>query len=152
MAAAVELRSVSARAASALCAVLTSELPLWFGRPDANARYIRDIAKHDCTAAFVGDIALGLIALEWSDDSAPDCSIWWLGVAAAAHRQGLGRVLVAHAEDAARARGCQRLTVETVGPQQLDPNYANTRAFYSALGFVTQRSFDGIMIEMARPL
>ena len=78
-----------AAAKSSLCAEITAQLPMWFGRPEANASYIRHIADRDVFAASLDGRVCGLIALEIH--FAVTCNIWWLGVSPAAHRRGLGR-------------------------------------------------------------
>ena len=77
---------------SALCAKLSAELPMWFGRPEANARYISGMAERDAYAAMVDGAAGGLIALEYH--FGVTCNVWWLGVSPLLHRRGVGRALM----------------------------------------------------------
>jgi GNAT superfamily N-acetyltransferase len=51
-------------------------------------------------------------------------------------RRGAGRQLVDAAGRVARSRGCRLLEVKTLGPSHPDANYRETRAFYSAMGFL----------------
>jgi GNAT superfamily N-acetyltransferase len=51
------------------------------------------------------------------------------------HRQGIGRALLRHAEEWLRSRGVELFHVKTLGPSDPYPPYADTRAFYQALGF-----------------
>jgi GNAT superfamily N-acetyltransferase len=125
---------------STLCAEITAELPMWFGRPESNARYISGIAERDVLAAALDGHIHGIIALEVR--FALTCNIWWLGVSPAAHRCGLGRALIERAADEARARGCRRLAVETVSPRWNSPEYELTRRFYGAVGFVPFVEFE----------
>jgi GNAT superfamily N-acetyltransferase len=120
-------------AKSRLCAELIAELPMWFGRPEANAVYVRDIAGREVFAASFDASIRGLIALEYH--FAVTCNVWWLGVSPAAHRRGLGRALIERAAEHALARGCRRLAVETMSPRAMGPEYDLTRRFYGALGF-----------------
>ena len=117
-----------------LCAEITAELPMWFGRPEANAHYIRNIVDRDVLAGMIDGHIRGLIALE--DHFAVTCNIWWLGVSPSAHRRGIGRALIERAAEQARARGCRRLAVETMSPRANSPEYDRTRLFYQAVGFV----------------
>ena len=121
-------------AKASLCARIIAELPMWFGRPESNAQYIRNIVDRDAFAGMIDGQALGLIALECH--FAVTCNIWWLGVRPVAHRRGVGRALIERAAEHARARGCQRLAVETVSPRADSPEYDLTRLFYEAMGFV----------------
>lgn len=127
---------------STLCGEIIAELPMSFGRPDANARYVRDIADRSVFAASVdgeGDV-LGLIALEVQ--FASTCNIWWLGVRPLAHRRGLGRALIGKSIDFARASGCTRVAVETMSPRDDSAEYAVARRFYAAMGFVPFVEFE----------
>jgi GNAT superfamily N-acetyltransferase len=119
---------------ASLCAQIIAELPMWFGRPESNAHYIRNIVDRDAFAGTIDGHSLGLIALEVH--FAVTCNIWWLGVRPAAHRRGLGRALIERAAEHARARGCRRLAVETMSPRAASPEYDLTRRFYAAVGFV----------------
>src|SRR5262245_721724 len=116
-----------------LCAGLIAELPMWFGRPESNARYISGIVDRDVLAALIDGRMQGMIALEYH--LALTCNVWWLGVSPQVQRRGLGRALVERAAELARARGCRRLAVETMSPRADSPEYALTRRFYTAMGF-----------------
>lgn len=63
----------------------------------------------------------------------------WLGVAPAARGSGAGRRLAAAAAEACRAAGAHTLQVSTLADRVDYPPYAETRAFYRALGFVDWR-------------
>jgi len=127
-------------AKSTLCADISAELPMWFGRPEANARYICNIVDRDVFAAIVDGRSCGLIALEYH--FAVTCNIWWLGVSPLAHRRGAGRALVERAAEHARTRGCRQLAVETMSPRANSPEYDLTRRFYAAVGFVPFVEFE----------
>src|SRR5262245_21231279 len=118
---------------SSLCAEITNELPMWFGRPGSNDRYIRGVADRDTFAAMADGRPRGLIALEYH--FSVTCNIWWLGVSPALHRRGLGSALVERAAWEARRRGCHRLAVETMAPRANSLEYDLTRRFYEAAGF-----------------
>ena len=91
---------------SKLCGEIIAELPMSFGRPEANACYVRDIADRSVFAASVDGDVLGLIALEVQ--FASTCNIWWLGVRPLAHRRGIGRELIAKSVEFAQTRNCRR--------------------------------------------
>jgi ribosomal protein S18 acetylase RimI-like enzyme len=57
--------------------------------------------------------------------------LYWICVAPAAQRRGVGRVLMAAAERFAAERGGERMVVETAGKEA----YAGTRQFYRDLGY-----------------
>ncbi|MET0192922.1 MAG: GNAT family N-acetyltransferase [Hyphomicrobiaceae bacterium] len=125
---------------SQLCTEIITELPMSFGRPEANARYVRDIADRDAFGASVDGQVLGLIALEVHFSST--CNIWWLGIRPLAHRHGLGRALVEKSVDFARIRNCKRMAVETMSPRDDSAEYAVARHFYAAMGFVPFVEFE----------
>jgi GNAT superfamily N-acetyltransferase len=125
---------------SSLCADITAELPMWFGRPESNAHYIRNIVDRDVFGALLDGRYRGLIALEYQ--FGVTCNIWWLGVSPSVHRRGLGRALMERAVEQARARGCVRLAVETMSPRADGPEYDLTRRFYEFMGFAPFVEFE----------
>ena len=127
-------------AKSSLCAKLTNELPKWFARPEANARYISGVIDRDAFAAVVDGHPCGFIALEYH--FLVTCNIWWMGVSPLVHRRGIGRALVERAAQEARTRGCRQLAVETMSPRTDSREYDLTRRFYEAVGFVPFVEFE----------
>lgn len=57
------------------------------------------------------------------------------------HRRGGGRALFHESEKYAMANGARFLTVQTLGPSNPDPFYAQTRAFYTACGMAALAEF-----------
>jgi GNAT superfamily N-acetyltransferase len=112
---------------------LTAQLPEWFGKPDANAKYAKQAEVLDGYVAEVDGDPCGLLLLKRT--SAISAEIYWLAVAPARHRQGLGRALVGAASEAARAAGAKYLFVGTLHPDDPYEPYSRTREFYQAMGF-----------------
>src|SRR5262245_61731569 len=125
---------------SKLCGEIITELPKSFGRPEANARYVCDIANRNVFGASAGREVLGLIALEVQ--FASTCNIWWLGVRPLAHRRGIGRALIAKSVEFAQTRNCRRMAVETMSPRDDSAEYAIARRFYAAMGFMPFVEFE----------
>ena len=119
--------------ASTACADILATLPDWFGQPDANAAYQRDIGQKQTFLAMAANRPLGLIALDIHFETTAE--IWLMAVRHGHHRQGLGCALMQTALNAARAQSCQRAIVQTLSPRSPDPGYRATRAFYTAMGF-----------------
>ncbi|MBE0699554.1 MAG: GNAT family N-acetyltransferase [Anaerolineaceae bacterium] len=115
------------------CAGLIAALPDWFGIPEANAAYLRDLALLPAWVALSGDRLVGAAALAAHFPGAFE--IHFLAVHPDCHRRGIGRGLVELLEGEARQRGGRWIHVKTLGPSHPDPFYARTRAFYAALGY-----------------
>ena len=121
------------RPAGCECASIIDELPEWFGRPDVNVAYAERAELGLAWVAELDDRAVGLMILSDTGFSALD--IHFLAVRPRAHRQGVGRALVGRALGEARALERPYLTVKTLGPSHGSEPYAQTRAFYRAVGF-----------------
>jgi ribosomal protein S18 acetylase RimI-like enzyme len=84
--------------------------------------------------------------------------VYVMGVKLACCRHGIGRILIESAARLAASQGVQFLTVKTLSPARVDPNYAATRAFYQAVGFLPIEEFPDLWgaenpcLLMLRPL
>jgi ribosomal protein S18 acetylase RimI-like enzyme len=88
--------------------------------------------QHGCVAVGGGKI-VGFISCS-CEDGIP--RVTRLGVDPALHRQGIGKALVAAAECDAQGAGADVLQVMAMGwTRPFCRHYADTRAFYKALGF-----------------
>ena len=115
------------------CEELIAALPDWFGIPESNASYLRNLGALPSWVALKEGAVVGAAALE---ESLPgSLEIHFMAVHPAWHRQGIGRRLEENLEAEARRRGGRWLHVKTLASSHPDPFYARTRAFYSALGF-----------------
>jgi len=115
------------------CEALIAALPGWFGIPESNARFLRDLPAKPSWVALLGTLLVGAVTMERHSPCSFEIS--FLAVRPEHHRRGIGRALVRHVEAEARAEGGRFLHVKTLGPSHPDPGYARTRAFYEALGF-----------------
>jgi len=104
------------------------------GLPDANAGFINDDTELPMLASYRAAQLAGIVSLKIQTDFAVE--LYVMGVKRQFHRQGIGRCLVAAAAAFAKARGATFLTVKTLAPSHPDRNYAATRRFYAAMGFV----------------
>ena len=123
----------------AICADILASLPDWFGIPESNAAYRRDVEQLPMFVAEERGRILGFIALK--QQTAYAFEIHVLGVRPQHHRSGLGRALVSRGEMHACEQGARFLTVKTLSSMHPDPGYAKTRAFYSAMGFLPIEEF-----------
>jgi GNAT superfamily N-acetyltransferase len=111
-------------------------LPGWFGLPESNAQYVRDAARLTSYLA-VDDreghvVGVALLA----EHFAPSRELHLLAVRPERHREGIGRELLAAIEENLVADGVRILEVRTLGPSYEDEEYARTREFYLAQGFI----------------
>jgi len=132
----VEIEDPSAR--SRLCEIVLADLQDWFGFEEVNAAYVRDVAQLPTFG--VGDDAL--LSLKLHNPRAAE--VYVMGVRRIRHRQGLGRALMAAADDYLRGRRFEYLQVKTLGPSFPDEGYERTRIFYEACGFVPLEEFHGL--------
>ena len=63
------------------------------------------------------------------------------------HRAGIGRTLMERVEDDLRAQGVRLLSVKTLGPSASDPDFDQTRAFYTACGFHPVEEFPDLWVD-----
>jgi GNAT superfamily N-acetyltransferase len=122
-----------------ICAEILATIPQWFGLPESNAAYKRDVERMAMFAAIEDERALGFLALNQHTPHAVEIHV--MGVRPEHHRSGLGRALVVRAEDWVRARGARFFTVKTRSLSAPDPNYAKTHRFYEAMGFLPIEEF-----------
>jgi GNAT superfamily N-acetyltransferase len=115
------------------CAELIDALPEWFGIPESNASYLRNLATLPSWLAVRDERVAGAATLEAHFPGSFE--IHFMAVHPGCHRQGIGRRLVEHLEHEVRRQGGRWLHVKTLAPSHPDPFYARTRAFYFALGF-----------------
>jgi GNAT superfamily N-acetyltransferase len=123
----------------AICAEILASLPDWFGIPESNAAYKRDVEVLPMFVAEDAGRPQGFITLKRHTPFAFEIHV--LGVRPELHRKGFGRALVARAEILVREKGARFLTVKTLSASHPDPGYAKTRAFYLAMGFVPIEEF-----------
>lgn len=125
-----------------LCREILSELPAWFGISQAIEEYARAAeAEHMIGVGVDGTIA-GFAILRHTSHAASEIHV--IAVRRAHHRTGIGRRLVDAAAAWARSHGRRYLTVKTIASSHPSPEYACTRRFYEALGFVALEEFSGL--------
>lgn len=120
-------------ARSRVCEPILRSLPQWFGIEAANVQYLKDIEELPTFLALVDGRVIGFLTIRIHDEYAAEIHI--VAVRPEAHRQGIGRALLAEAEKYLGQRGIEYLQVKTLSPSHPDEGYARTRAFYQAMGF-----------------
>ena len=129
----IKIEKISQATAEDLCRKITSDLPEYFGLPEANEQYA--LGTHACYnfAAKQGADYLGLISIDFPYPN--NCNIYWMAVLREIQGQGIGRQLIEHACNFAKEKGAATMTVETLAPLHSDKNYLRTYEFYQFLGF-----------------
>lgn len=115
------------------CARILQALPQWFGIPDSVASYVEACERTPTIVASHGSGEVGLLNVRVHTPYAAE--VWVLAVLPQYHRQGIGRMLLGHAEAALARTGTEYLQVKTLSAARPDAGYAKTRAFYFACGF-----------------
>jgi coenzyme F420-0:L-glutamate ligase/coenzyme F420-1:gamma-L-glutamate ligase len=128
---------------SRVAEVVLRDLPEWFGIEEATRAYIEAAAM---LPTFAVEPDVGFVCLEQHAPQAAEIHV--MGVRREHHRRGVGRALVGVAEAWCRAQAIRYLQVKTLGPSHPDSGYAETRAFYEALGFVALEELHGLWDEV----
>jgi catechol 2,3-dioxygenase-like lactoylglutathione lyase family enzyme len=131
------------------CAALLATVPEWFGIPESNASYLRNLGILPSWVAVSEGQVLGAITLE--EHFPASYEVHFMAVRRDHHRRGIGRALLSHVEKEARSRGARWLHVKTLAPSDPDENYARTRAFYQALGFSLLFASDALFGDPGNP-
>ena len=121
------------------CREVLDDLPEWFGLPDAKAAYIDASSDMPMLGRRHGRELAGFLSLKMHTPFAAE--IYVMGVKRRFHRQGIGRALMDAAVQLGAKEGVRFLTVKTLAPSHPDPNYAATRKFYEAVGFLPVEVF-----------
>jgi GNAT superfamily N-acetyltransferase len=118
---------------AAVCEPILRSLPAWFGIEQAIVHYVTEIDRLPTFLATGSGGVVGFVSVKQHFPSSAE--LYVIAVRQQVHRQGVGRVLVDRAKDWLRGQAIEYLQVKTLGPSHGDPGYANTRAFYAAMGF-----------------
>ena len=119
--------------AGATCAELLATVPHWFGMAEANEEYRRVAERSPTLVAMADGHAVGFLTVVRHSPHAAELHV--MAVRPELHRRGIGRRLVAGAEDRLRSEGVEYLQVKTLSASAGDQPYLGTLAFYTALGF-----------------
>jgi len=115
-------------------------LPAWFGIEEATANYVEKAARLESFVARTGSVTVGVALVDRHFPEAAELAL--LAVRRDLRGIGVGSRLVTAVEEHLRTDSCRFLEVLTVGPSYDDEGYAETRAFYTAIGFAPVHEFD----------
>lgn len=119
-------------------AVLRS-LPQWFGIEHALVAYAADSATLPTFAAEVDGKLVGFLSLKQHFPASWE--VHGMAVMAGLRNQGLGSLLLQHAERHVIQQGGRYLQVKTVAETRAGAPYTETRTFYQAQGFTPLEIF-----------
>ena len=141
------------------CDAIIASLPYFFGDPDGVRDCAAAVRSQRGYVATVGADVAAFLTIEWHDPLSAE--ITWMAAHASHRRRGLGRRLIEHAVADLAGEGVRMLCVLTLGPSEPEDdgdNYAGTRAFYRAAGFVPLRELglrswnNGYALMLARAI
>lgn len=118
----------------AVCRRILDGLPQWFGIAAAKEAYVHAAGDLPMFACMVDGEVVGFLTLKVHNLFTSE--IHCMGILPECHRHGFGTRLIQRAERDAKEKGMRFLAVKTLAPSKPDENYASTRRFYRAVGFV----------------
>jgi GNAT superfamily N-acetyltransferase len=112
---------------------ILNDLPEWFGLPDSNKQYIKDV----CDLIFIGIVEdskyIGFCALK--EENSKHLNMHVLGLMKSYHGNGIGTKMIQFIETFSRENDYNYLSVLTLSSASCDVNYGLTRKFYLKNGF-----------------
>jgi GNAT superfamily N-acetyltransferase len=121
------------------CRTILESLPEWFGIPASVEDYVATAEGSPSVIASRKGDDIGFLTLV--RHSAFAAEVYVMGVRPEFHRRGIGRRMLAQAEQRLAADGVEFLQVKTLAPSKPDDGYEKTRAFYVAYGFRALEEF-----------
>lgn len=129
----IEVTAQSGLPAQETRAVLEA-LPRWFGRPASTEAYVEEAERLPCIAAREGPRLVGFASLKPANVAT--CEFAVMAVRPEHHRTGVGRRIVEAGFAWMEEQGYRLGLVQTVGAGAPSLEYAMTRQFYLAMGFM----------------
>lgn len=125
-----------------LCEAVLRDVPDWFGIEESLLNYVREAGELPTWVAEADGETAGFITVRrhWARSAEIHC----MAVKRRFHRRGVGRAMVGFVERWCAGEGVEFLQVKTMGPSRPCGFYAQTTAFYEAVGFVRLEEFKGL--------
>jgi ribosomal protein S18 acetylase RimI-like enzyme len=121
------------------CERVLRTLPGWFGIEDSLLEYARNTNHLTTFVAEDAGVVVAFISLQQHFPTAWEVNC--IAVAATHRGQGLGQHLHFKAEDWLVSRAASVVQVKTLAASHPSVNYAQTRAFYEAIGYTSMEVF-----------
>jgi GNAT superfamily N-acetyltransferase len=125
--------------AEAECEEILRSLPLWFGIEESLLMYAKDSGRLPTFAVCEAGRIVGFLSLMQHFPTAWE--IHCVAIHAQSRNQGYGKALLSHAERWLVEQGVSLLQVKTIAATSASASYAQTREFYSRLGFLPLEVF-----------
>ena len=121
------------------CEAVLRTLPRWFGIEESLLIYARDSETMPTFAIEDQGTLHAFITL--NKHFLESWEVHCIAVAASKRGAGFGKQLLKHAEAWTRGQGAQFLQIKTIAASSPSPEYAETRQFYEAMGYVPLEIF-----------
>jgi GNAT superfamily N-acetyltransferase len=129
------IRSLAQETDAIACDAIIASLPDWFGLEEGIAECAAAVRSQPGLVAELDGSVVGFLTMARPYPTTPEIS--WLAVRAGDRRHGIGRALIEAVGERCRADGDRILLVKTLSDREdPGPEYAETRAFYLAMGFL----------------
>jgi GNAT superfamily N-acetyltransferase len=116
------------------CERILRSLPAYFGIEEAILQYLKEIVDMPVFLALRNGKSIGFLAVNRHTKVSAEIHV--MGVLPEEHRKGAGGAMIEAAEEYLKSDGVRILEVKTLGQSHSDRNYAETRKFYLAQGFL----------------
>jgi GNAT superfamily N-acetyltransferase len=123
------------------CERILRRLPRWFGIEESLLEYVADSERFSTFFAVKCEPVAFLTVREHFPQS---WEVHCIGVLASHRGAGIGRELHSHVVDWLKSKGAQTLQVKTLAPVHPSPEYAETRQFYAAMGYLPLEVFPAL--------
>lgn len=124
-----------------VCDAIVASLPDWFANVDGLREAAEAVRTHEGLVVVDGDEVVGFLTLVHPFPATSEIS--WMAVRADRRRSGIGAALLNGTIELLRLRGVRLLAVKTLSDRENPgPEYAQTRAFYLASGFLPVMELD----------
>jgi len=124
----------TAETKSRICKKILSDLPIWFGIPEANIEYCENVKRFRMIAVLHKNSEIGFVSIKENSDKVNE--LYVLGLTKIQHRNGIGTRLLSYIESDLVKRGIEYLEVKTLDESRESEEYRITRLFYIKNGFI----------------
>lgn len=125
-------------AASAHCERILRSVPQWFGIEESLLGYVADSERYPTFLA-VDDEPIAFVTVR--KHFAQCWEVHCVAVHASRRNTGVGKALHGHLEVWLLANGASVLQVKTLAASHPSPEYAQTRGFYTRMGYLPHEEF-----------